>query len=176
MIAYRHADRRFPFLWETDAQPPARWHGEGEGPVAYLASSPDAAWAELLRHEEIASVAELEGIARSMWAIELPDFPAARPVLPEDVLTGGRSSWPDCRREAARLRAGGHAGFVAPSAALRADAPDGFFTAGGLRPAAPAPAQVIVLFGPRPDLRGWCACDAGRPRADLLRSVVPLGG
>ncbi len=41
MIAYRHADPRFPFLWESNAQPPGRWHGIGEGPVQYLADTPD---------------------------------------------------------------------------------------------------------------------------------------
>src|ERR1017187_3358212 len=33
MIVFRHADSRFPFLWESAGQPPARWHGPGEGRV-----------------------------------------------------------------------------------------------------------------------------------------------
>ena len=53
MIVYRHADARFPFLWESADQPPARWHGSGEGPVQYFADTPDGAWAEFVRHEGI---------------------------------------------------------------------------------------------------------------------------
>jgi hypothetical protein len=64
MIVYRHADPRFPFLWETAAQPPARWHGAGEGPVQYLADTPDGAWAEFMRHEGIATESELMNVRR----------------------------------------------------------------------------------------------------------------
>ena len=32
MIAFRHADPRFPFLWERGTQPAGRWHAMGEGP------------------------------------------------------------------------------------------------------------------------------------------------
>lgn len=53
MIVFRQADPRYPFLWDTAAQPPARWHGPGEGPAHYFADTPAGAWAELLRHEEI---------------------------------------------------------------------------------------------------------------------------
>ena len=55
MILYRHADPRFPFLWESSEQPPARWHDSNEGPVHYFADTPDGAWAEFLRHEGITS-------------------------------------------------------------------------------------------------------------------------
>jgi hypothetical protein len=37
-------------------QPPMRWHGPGEGPVQYLSDTPTGAWAELLRHEEVACI------------------------------------------------------------------------------------------------------------------------
>jgi hypothetical protein len=45
-MLFRHTDPRFPFLWESTDQPPARWHDRGEGPVQYLADTPDGAWAE----------------------------------------------------------------------------------------------------------------------------------
>ena len=54
MIVFRHTDPRFPFLWETAGQPGGRWNAEGEGPVNTFADRPEGAWAELLRHEEIA--------------------------------------------------------------------------------------------------------------------------
>lgn len=171
MIVFRHADARVPFLWETDDQPPARWHGAGEGPVAYLAETPDGAWAEFLRHEEITDAADLEGVDRAIWAIDLPDPPTAAPRLPRTTLIGDRSSWPACQAAARRLRARGQPGLAVPSAALVSATPSGFRTAGGLRPAPARPERTLVLFGAHPELVGWCACAAGRPRADLLPRV-----
>ena len=174
MIVFGHADVRMPFLWQTHDQPPARWHGAGDGPVAYLAETPDGAWAEFLRHEEITDPADLEGVSRAIWAIELPDAPSAAPRLPVATLTGDRSSWPDCQTAARRLRARGEDGLAVPSAALVAATPSGFRTAAGLRPAPPRRERTLVLFGARPVLVGWCACAAGRPRADLLPRVRQL--
>lgn len=174
MIVFRHADSRFPFLWETAEQPPARWHGIGEGPVAYLAETPDGAWAEFLRHEEITNAADLEGVRRALWAIELPEPPKSRPRLPNATLTGGLETWPACQAEARRLRRRGRPGLATPSAALRPRSPSGFRTSGGLRPGPRRAERAFVLFGPRPDLVAWCACAAGRPRADLLARVRHL--
>ena len=174
MIVFRHADRRFPFLWETAEQPPARWHAAGEGPVAYLAETADGAWAEFLRHEEIADAADLEGVTRAIWAIELPERPKVRPRLPGVTLTGGRESWQACQDEARRLRRRGKRALVAPSAALLPRTPSGFRTEGGLRPGPARVERAFVLFGPHPELVGWCACAEGRPRSDLLPRVRHL--
>ncbi len=174
MIFYRHVDPRFPFLWESSDQLPARWHGPGDGPVQYLSSTPDAAWAEFLRHEEIDDSADIAGIERSLWAIELPEPPHARPHLDRDTLLGDVSSYAACRAEAARLREHGATGLLAPSAAIQPDTPSGFRTRGGLRPGRRRGESVVALFGRRPDLIGWAACDRGRPRADLLGRVRRL--
>jgi hypothetical protein len=171
VIVFRHADTRTPFLWETAEQPQARWHAAGQGPVAYFSETPDGAWAEFLRHEEITDPADLDGVRRALWAIELPEPPAATPHLPVAILTGDRSSWLICQAAARRHRARGADGLAAPSAALVGGTPSGFRTAGGLRPAASRRERTLVLFGARPDLVGWCACTAGRPRADLLPRV-----
>ena len=72
MIVFRHTDPRFPFLQEAAGQPAARWHAPGEGPVHYFADTADGAWAEFLRHEEITDPADLAGIARAIWSIDLP--------------------------------------------------------------------------------------------------------
>ncbi len=77
MIVYRHADSRFPFLWESADQPPARWHGPAEGPVQYFADTPDGAWAEFLRYEGITDESELINVRRALWVIEVPDDLAA---------------------------------------------------------------------------------------------------
>ena len=174
MMVFRHADHRFPFLWETAAQPAARWHDSGDGPVHYFSETPDGAWAEFLRHEEIADPADLVGVVRSLWAIELPRAPRSQPRLETATLTGGTASYPACRREARRIRSLGGRGLVASSAAIDSPSPSGFRADGGLQPGPFRTERVFVLFGQRPDLIGWAACHRGRPRADLLPRVRPL--
>jgi hypothetical protein len=174
VIVFRHADPRFPFLWETSEQPPARWHAAGEGPAHYFAETADGAWAEFVRHEAITDPADLPGVARSMWAIELPSIPEQRPNLDPATLTGTEASYAACQGEARRLRDAGADGLTAPSAALPSPAPSGFRTNGGLVSGPARNERVFVLFGPRPDLVGWAACAEGRPRDDLLARVRRL--
>ena len=170
MIAFRHADPRFPFLRETASPVPGRWNRSGD--LAHcLSDTPDGAWAEFLRHEEISDPEDIPHIRRALWAVEVGDLPAARPGLPGDVLTGGRASWPACQREAARLRAAGELGLTAPSAALVPGGAHGFRVEGGERPGSPRDGVTIVLFGARPDLIGWRAAASGGPAADLLGRV-----
>jgi hypothetical protein len=175
VIGYRHVDPRFAFLWETADQPPARWHDVGEGPVQYLSSTPDAAWAEFLRHEEITDPADLAGVNRALWAVDIGPAPRVRPRLPGPTLAGDESTYDACRAEARRLRQRGAVGLVAPSAAVDPQTGSGFRTDGGLRRARRGAETVIVLFGRRPSLVGWAACAEGRPRADLLPRVRHFG-
>jgi hypothetical protein len=177
VILYRHAPPGLPFIWEIADQPEGRWHGPDEGPAHYLADTPDGAWAELLRHEEIMAPGELVGIQRAIWAIEVPDAEvraAAQPALAETVLRGGIATYPACRDEARRLRDGGATGLRAPSAALMPGAARGWRVDGGLQPAPPRNGAVVVLFGPRPDLLGWRVVDHGRPAPEVLEHVRPL--
>jgi hypothetical protein len=172
MIVYRHADPRFPFLWETSEQTPARWHGPEGGPVQYFADTPDGAWAEFLRHEGITEESELFNVRRALWAIELPDdLAAARPNLSRAVLMGGVDTYTSCQEEARRLVASGAKAVRAPSAALVPGGAGGWRVDGGLKPAPERDANVLALFGRRPDLTGWAACYAGSPRPDLLGRV-----
>jgi len=175
VILYRHADPRFPFLWERADQPAARWHGENEGPAHYLADTPDGAWAEFLRHEGIRREAELENVRRALWAVEVPDaIGAAAPELSAELLRGGADTYEACRAEARRLRDGGAGALRAPSAALVPGGARGWKVDGGLQPAPDRDGKVIVLYGLRPDLVGWPAALPGRPPADLLARVRPL--
>lgn len=176
MIAFRHADPSVPFLWEDSSQPAGRWHAEGEGPAHYLAETPDAAWAEFLRHEEIRDEADLAGIERTIWAVEVPEAEAFDlPRLPRETLVGGLDSYRPCQAEAARLWAAGGTGLRAPSAALRSGAQSGWRVSGGLVPGRARAEHSLVLFGRRSDLTGWVVADAGRPRADLLERVRYFG-
>jgi hypothetical protein len=171
VIVFRHADPRFPFLWESSAQPAARWHGEGEGPVGYFSATADAAWAEFLRHEEIRDPADLPGVRRALWAVQVEEVPETRPRLARDVSVGPPATYAECQAEAHRLREAGATGLVAPCAAVKENTASGFRTDGGLRPARRGRERTIVLFGRRPDLVGWAACAEGRPRDDLLDRV-----
>lgn len=171
MIVFRHCDTRFPFLWEDPAQLPGRWHDLGEGPVHYLADTPDGAWAEFIRHEEIVDPADLNTVTRALWAIDVPDEDQPQPVLPVDILVGDRETYAQCREEARRLRAEGHRGLLAPSAALMPGCAAGWRADGGRVAGPPRDGKVLALFGRRPDLVGWAATVAGRPSEDVLSKV-----
>lgn len=133
--------------------------------------TPDGAWAEFLRHEEIKDPRDLATVRRTIWAVELPEEPAEHPHLPDDALLGGTTTYKDCQAEARRLRGRGARRLVAPAAALSSGGASGHRVDGGLRPAPPRDGKVIVLFARWPDLAGWAAAGEGRPRDDLLPRV-----
>jgi RES domain len=160
MIAFRQVDGRYPFLWESAAQPAGRWHGEGEGPAHYFADTPDAAWAEFLRHEEIYEEEDLRTIRRQMWAVEIGGPPTVGVHVTDSTLSGGPSTYAVCQEKARRLRRSGTTRMAAPSAALMP----------GLRSGV-----VIVVFGPPDEIVGWLAADAARPAVELLDRVRHYG-
>jgi hypothetical protein len=175
VIGYRQLDRRFPFLWEDASQPAGRWHGEGEGPAHYFSDTPDGAWAEFLRHEEIRDPEDVRAIERALWAVELADEALARPDLPKPTLSGDPSTYPTCQAEARSLRDAGASGLRAPSAALLPKTASGWRVEVGLQPGPSRSESVVVLFGRRTDVVGWIACASGRPREDLLERVRYYG-
>lgn len=156
MIAFRQVDGRYPLLWDSSAQPAGRWHAEGEGPAHYFSDTPDAAWAEFLRHEEITDVEDLATIRRQMWAVEIGGAPTVGVNAPPSLL-GDPDSYGSCQSEARRRRDDERCDrLAAPSAAL-------------------AGAIVIVVYGPAEGLVGWLAGDAARPAAELLERVRHYG-
>jgi hypothetical protein len=171
LIGFRNVDPAYPFLWEGPGQHESRWNREGEGPVHFFADTPDGAWAEFLRHEEIRDPVDLRGIDRALWAVELGEQPDARPALDLNTLTGNQSSYPACQGEADAIRGRGESGLTAPSAALKAGAAHGWRVDAGIREGTGRDGQVIVLFGARPDLVGWPATIGGRPDLGLLTRV-----
>ncbi len=172
MIGFRQADPRYPFLWSDAAQPAARWHGDGDGPAHYFADTPDGAWAELLRHEEIHDPADVVTLRRALWAVELGDEPAKAVTLEPAVLTGGRDTYSACQEHARQLRARGAKRLVAPSAALVSGGAAGREVVDALeRSTAPRDGRVIVVFGAPAGLVGWKAVEHGAPPAGLLERV-----
>ena len=172
MIGFRQADSRYPFLWSDSSQPAARWHAEGDGPAHYFADTPDGAWAELLRHEEIYDPADVATLRRALWAVELGDEPARAVTLKPAVVTGGRDTYRACQEHARHLRARGAKRLVAPSAALVPGGAAGREVVDAVeRPATPRDGRVIVCFGDPADLVGWKAVEHGAPPAGLLGRV-----
>ncbi len=170
-LGFRHCDPRFPFLWQATNQPAARWHAEDDGPANYFADTPTGAWAEFLRHEGITDVADLAGVRRSLWAVELPEDGYATPSLPDATLFGGLFTYPDCQAEAARLRAAGADKLEVRGAALKPGLASGWTANRSLaiHPVA-RDGLVWVLFGICPAV-GWIAVDAGAPPAMVLPLV-----
>lgn len=172
MIVFRQADPRYPFLWSDTSQPAARWHADGEGPAHYFADTPDGAWAELLRHEEITDPEDASTLRRTLWATEIGDAPMEAVSLPAAVVTGGRDTYRRCQAYASRVRARGTRRLVAPSAALLPGGGAGWQIAEGVeRPAEPRDGRVIVLFEAPDRLMGWKAVERGAPPADVLPRV-----
>src|SRR4051812_17003795 len=168
MIAFRQVDARYPFLWEDSRQPAGRWHAEGEGPAHYFADTPDGAWAEFLRHEEITDPADVATIRRQMWVVDIDDAAAERASLPERVLTGGPDSYVRCQAEARRLGGRGGRPPAPPPPALRPGPPRGFGVGGGAPRAGERDGMVVPLFGPAPNVVGGTAAAAGSPPVELL--------
>lgn len=171
MIGFRHCDPRWPFLRSDATQPAARWHAPGDGPANYFADTAVGAWAEFLRHEEIRDAADLDGVRRSLWSVEIAETGYGIPALPDATLRGNRSTYAACQAEANRLRAAGHMGIRAPSAALRAGAAAGWQCVPDEAPAAARDGYVYVLFGSPAGRVGWPAVEAGQPPARVLSLV-----
>ena len=171
MIAFRQVDARYPFLWEDARQPAGRWHAAGTGPAHYFADTPDGAWAEFLRHEEIADPRDLPTIRRQMWAVDLGDAPAVRVGLSDEIVTGSLETYGDCQRAALALRQRGVTRIEARSAALVPGGARAIRVANGERASAPHDGMTTVIFGQPADLIGWIAAAEASPPLDLLDRV-----
>lgn len=171
MIGFRNSDPRWPFLRSDPTQPPGRWHGPGDGPANSFADTALGAWAEFLRHEEIKDAADLAGVRRSLWAVEIPAAGYGTPALAGATLRGDRKTYPHCQAEAKRLRGAGHAGVRAPSAALLPGAAAGWECAPNEVRAAARDGLVYVLFGVPGGLVGWPVVESGRPPDRVLPLV-----
>jgi RES domain-containing protein len=124
LIAFRQTDYDVPF-WARDNSFAARWNVAGDPPTQYWALHPDAAWAELLRQEEVADEPTVALVRRAIWTCRVPRGAfvdlrdaatcASYGLAPEDLVA---ADWSTCQRLAARLREERCPGILAPSAAL----------------------------------------------------------
>jgi RES domain len=171
MIVFRQVDGRYPFLWADASQPAGRWHAAGEGPAHYFADTPDGAWAEFLRHEEITDAEDLRTIRRQLWAVEIDDSPAEEMTLSPDVLTGGPDTYAPCQDVARVARSTGARRLVAPSAALKPGGARGVRVDRGEPEGEPRDGLTIVIFEAPAHLTGWAACVDGHPAEYLLDRV-----
>ena len=135
-VAYRQSDHRYPAMWRAGSrtnpkvQPAARWHREGEY-IQYTSLTEAAAWAELVRHEEIHEQQTREDNPRVLWRIWVTEHDVADlstsahfracglPIAMMDRRgPDGRWDYGPCQSLAAELRAAGYRALLAPSAAL----------------------------------------------------------
>lgn len=163
-ILFRQSDAHYPPLWEDGAfQPEARWHGIGQGPAQYFADTPDGAWAELLRHEEIIEPLSVEDFLdrfkRTLWAIEvdLPDQICKMETLVSGgELLGDESSYAICQKAAIEAKEANYDVITAPSAALIEDGASGVSVSNGILNNGPArQGRVFVFFRVMPDATCW---------------------
>jgi len=165
-------------MWESAEQPAARWHSQGDGPVTYLADTADGAWAEFLRHEGITLEEDLLGVARRIWAIEVPEAISDQAVsakLPSKVMRGSLISYEQCQKYAREIRRSGAKAVIAPSAALHTGGARGEYVNKGLHEASDRDGLVLAMFGSSwIGLRGWATGDVAAPTRRTLSLVAHL--
>jgi len=182
-LGFRVCDCRYPFLWSGPGQRTGRWNQQGDGPVHYLASSPLVAWAEWLRAQEIREPEDLDGVAAALWAVLIPES-WSDVELPEvqlkrrDILATDAAARQRRLQAIEQHKAEGALGLRAVSAAMQDPSThpcrrcsDGEESDDRL-PEAP---QVFVLWCGAELLAGWACVKQGRPSAELLPWVRPLG-
>lgn len=170
---FRWADYDVPF-WAGPNTYAARWHEQGDDATQYLSGSPNGAWAEKVRHEDLTTEEEIAQIRSRIWAaritlqaiVDYSKFEYAEEAgFPADALIDDDRR--RCRTEGGRLRRLGYAGVLAPSAALLG-------------------VTNLTVFGPRmrsswlrePSLRSSipaCVVAIGAPAPGLAHEVRRFG-
>lgn len=120
---FRYTDYDVPF-WSRQNSRPGRWHRRGDPPTQYWSMTPDGAWAELIRTENLRSEANLDLVRMPMWACRAPmigllnltdiDVQDAQGIT-EQELVG--DDWTPCQALGGAIRGAG-TGVIAPCAAL----------------------------------------------------------
>lgn len=164
-VAFRYSDYDTP-LWARANTQDGRWHVARTSSTQYFGLSPDACWADLLRHEDLRTEPEVKLIRMPLWVLKLSEqriadygsFDKAEQAgFPPDALVD--DDWGRCQAEGARLGELGYRGVMAPSSALPGDLTLTLF--GGRRAvdwdddpvvASAIPAKIVTVGGPPPGL------------------------
>lgn len=124
LFLFRYADYDTPF-WDRPNSRPGRWHRVGDPPTQYWSMTPEGAWAELIRFEELTNEAELDLVRKPIWACRVTsrmavDLRAPKQRKRHDILE--RALIDDdhaaCQDLGAELRDSGCQLVLSPSAAL----------------------------------------------------------
>ncbi len=122
-VAFRWSTYDVPF-WARGNTREGRWNRLGDDPTQYWSLSPDAAWAELIRHEGLTTEGELDLVRMPLWVcrfatarIEDLRVSCTRARLGVDDGQLLDDDWTACQELRARLPAR-VAGLIAPCVAL----------------------------------------------------------
>jgi len=135
VTAYRHAPWDTPWRASPNREQ-GRFHRALDSPTQYLCLHPLGVAAELLRHLGAAAAEDLDTIALRLWAAKVDldgltriDFDRCTGfgITPAELVG---DDYGPTQALAERLRGGGAAGLIAPSAALPGT-------------------EMVILFGPR---------------------------
>jgi RES domain-containing protein len=170
LVAFRYSSYDVPF-WVRPNTLAQRWNLALEGPTQYWSLTPDAAWAELIRFNELTTEGELDNVRIPIWVCRLPSMglidlrqPDARDRYRLTISDLTAEDWSACQSAATAMRSEGVRGILSPSAAL-------------------ASATNVTLFGPRraialdrhPALASAVPASVvaiGRPPAKLVQRVI----
>ena len=173
LIAFRYCDYDVPF-WVRANSREGRWHVVGDPPTQYWSTTPDGAWAELIRAEELTLEDELDLLRMPIWVCRIPclgliDLRDSASQEQHGITAADLTSedWSACQRVATHVRASAR-GVISPSAAMD-------------------DASNVTLFGPRraialeqrPALASAVPSAVvahGRPRPGLIPSVLRRTG
>lgn len=122
-MAFRWTTYDVPF-WARENSRPGRWHQVGHPPTQYWSLTPEAAWAELIRHENLNEEDELDLVRMPFWVCRVPKTslvdlhdPELRERYGLTVENLTDDAWEACQTARDALE-GDARGVLAPSAAL----------------------------------------------------------
>lgn len=169
LTAFRWSTYDVPF-WARQNSNDGRWNYGLQDSTQYWSLTPEASWAELIRHEGLKTEEELDLVRMPFWIARIPssglldlrfaDERDAYEINHDDLIS---DDWGACQALAVVLREAGTRGVIAPSAALPESA-------------------SITVFGPRRAI-DWTSrptlastipaarAALGRPPAGLLPRV-----
>lgn len=124
VVAFRWTDYDVPF-WARENRRDGRWNYAGQEPAQYWSLTPEAAWAELVRSENLETEADLDLVRMPMWIARFPTLGLVdlqlvdqreKYKVSEGLLID--DDWTICQELGTALRDSATRGVITPSAAL----------------------------------------------------------